>query len=73
MSENIRTTPLRLRPSEHRTILFVGDLITAIASVFAALFTWRQYNLYVFQNLYAQYLADDLIPREARRLAESQT
>ena len=73
MSENVRTTPLRLRPSEHRTILFVGDLITAVASVFAALYTWRQYNLYVFQILYAQYLADDLVPREARRLAESQT
>ena len=47
MSENVRTTPLRLRPSEHRTILFVGDLITAVASVFAALYTWRQYNLSV--------------------------
>jgi exopolysaccharide biosynthesis polyprenyl glycosylphosphotransferase len=47
MSENVRTTPLRLRPSEHRTILFVGDLITAVSSVFAALYTWRQYNLSV--------------------------
>lgn len=47
MSENIRTTPLRLRPSEHRTILIVGDLITAVISVFAALYTWRQYNLSV--------------------------
>ena len=44
MAENVRTTPLRLRPSEHRTILFIGDLITAIVSVFAALYTWRQYN-----------------------------
>src|SRR5262245_2242203 len=44
MAENVRTTPLRLRPSEHRTILFIGDLITAIVSVFTALYTWRQYN-----------------------------
>ncbi|MEO5888166.1 MAG: sugar transferase [Anaerolineales bacterium] len=73
MAENIRTAPLRLRPSEHRTILVVGDLITASISVFAALFTWRQYNLYVNQVLYARYIAEDVIPREARRLADSQT
>jgi exopolysaccharide biosynthesis polyprenyl glycosylphosphotransferase len=73
MAENIRTAPLRLRPSEHRTILVVGDLITASISVFAALFTWRQYNLYVNQVLYANYIAEDVIPREARRLADSQT
>jgi len=43
MADNIRTTPLRLRPSEHRTILFVGDLLMAIGSVFAAIETWRIY------------------------------
>jgi exopolysaccharide biosynthesis polyprenyl glycosylphosphotransferase len=47
MADNIRTTPLRLRPSEHRAILFIGDLLMAVASVFAALYTWRQYNLSV--------------------------
>jgi exopolysaccharide biosynthesis polyprenyl glycosylphosphotransferase len=47
MADNIRTTPLRLRPSEHRTILFVGDLVMAIISVFAAIETWRRYNLFV--------------------------
>ena len=46
MAENIRTTPLRLRPSEHRALLFIGDLVMSIISVFAALETWRQYNLY---------------------------
>lgn len=45
MAENIRTTPLRLRPSEHRTILFIGDLLMAVVSVFAAVETWRRYNL----------------------------
>ena len=45
MAENIRTTPLRLRPSEHRTILFIGDLLMAAISVFAAIETWRRYNL----------------------------
>lgn len=47
MADNIRTTPLRLRPTEYRNILFTGDLLMAIASVFAALYTWRQYNYYV--------------------------
>jgi len=46
MAENIRTTPLRLRPSEHRTILFIGDLLTSVASVFAALYVWRLYSNY---------------------------
>ena len=47
MAENVRTTPLRLRPSEHRAILFIGDLLMSIASVFAALETWRRYNFNV--------------------------
>ena len=50
MAENIRTTPLRLRPSEYRSILLIGDLVMAVASVFAALYTWRQYNYYVLLN-----------------------
>jgi len=73
MAEHVRTTPLRLRPNEHRAILFTGDLLMALASVFLALYTWGQYNLYVYKILYAQYLADGIIPRLARQLAESQT
>ncbi len=73
MADHVRTTPLRLRPNEHRTILFAGDLLMALASVFLALYTWRQYNLYVFDVLYAQYIAQGIIPRLARQLAESQT
>jgi exopolysaccharide biosynthesis polyprenyl glycosylphosphotransferase len=46
MADNIRTSPLRLRPSEHRAILFIGDLLTSVASIFAALYTWRQYSNY---------------------------
>ncbi|HXF86630.1 MAG TPA: sugar transferase [Anaerolineales bacterium] len=46
MADNIRTTPLRLRPSEHRTILFLGDLLMAALAVLAALYTWRQYSDY---------------------------
>jgi len=73
MADNIRTTPLRLRPNEHRTILFMGDLLMAVGSIFLSLYTWSQYNLYVYQILYAQYIAEGLIPRAARELAESQT
>jgi exopolysaccharide biosynthesis polyprenyl glycosylphosphotransferase len=43
MADNIRTTPLRLQPSEHRAILFMGDMLMAVASVFAAIETWRFY------------------------------
>ncbi len=73
MADHIRTTPLRLRPNEHRTILFAGDLLMALASVFLALFTWRQYNLYVFQILFAKYIAEGIKLAPARQLAESQT
>src|SRR6185503_18906700 len=64
MAENIRTAPLRLRPSEHRTILVVGDLITASISVFAALFTWRQYSVSV---RLAQLLANGVPPGRAQQ------
>jgi exopolysaccharide biosynthesis polyprenyl glycosylphosphotransferase len=47
MADNIRTTPLRLRPSEYRFVLWLGDLLMAIAALFAALYTWREYNFYV--------------------------
>ena len=48
MADNIRTSPaLRLRPNEHRTILFIGDLLMGLVSVFSAIETWKQYNIYV--------------------------
>ena len=55
MAENLRTAPLRLRPSEHRTLLFLGDLVLSIVSVFAALSVWRAYNYNVqYQALLAE-------------------
>jgi exopolysaccharide biosynthesis polyprenyl glycosylphosphotransferase len=58
MAENIRTTPLRLRATEYRNILFTGDLLMAIASVFAALYVWRQYNYYgILADLLARGIA----------------
>src|SRR5512138_1222549 len=73
MAENIRTTPLRLRPNEHRAILLVGDLLMAISSLFLSLYTWGRYNQYVYQILYNGYIAQGYIPREARILAEGRT
>jgi exopolysaccharide biosynthesis polyprenyl glycosylphosphotransferase len=73
MADHVRTTPLRLRPNEHRAILFVGDLLMALASVFLALYTWRQYNLYSYGVLYNQYLAQGYGPRVAQQLAAGQT
>jgi exopolysaccharide biosynthesis polyprenyl glycosylphosphotransferase len=73
MAENIRTTPLRLRPSEYRSILFIGDLFMAIVSVFAALYTWSQYSLYQYQISFDEYIAQGFGPSRARQLAEGQT
>lgn len=67
MADNIRTTPLRLRPSEYRSVLWLGDLLMAIASVFAALYTWKQYNFLVRVE---QFLNDGEPLGRARRLAE---
>jgi len=67
MADNIRTTPLRLRPSEYRSILFIGDLITAVVSVFAALSTWRQYNYFV---RYTELIQRGVPPGRAGQQAE---
>jgi len=44
---NHHPTRLRLRPDEHRVLLFIGDLLMSTASVFAAIYTWREYQRYV--------------------------
>jgi exopolysaccharide biosynthesis polyprenyl glycosylphosphotransferase len=66
MADNIRTAPLRLRPSEYRSILWLGDLVMAVASVFAALYTWRQYNYYVRLD---ELLARGIVPSRAEAQA----
>lgn len=37
---------LRLRPSEQRTILLVGDFIASVAAMAGAIYFWYQYSLY---------------------------
>ena len=67
MAENIRTTPLRIRPSEYRSILLIGDLSMAIISVLAALATWRQYNYFV---RYTELIQRGVPPGRAGQQAE---
>jgi exopolysaccharide biosynthesis polyprenyl glycosylphosphotransferase len=70
MADNIRTTPLRLRPSEHRAILFMGDLFMAIASVFAAVVTWSQYLQYKFAAEIAKNIIAGMSPERAQVFAQ---
>lgn len=37
---------LRLRPSEQRTVLLIGDFIASVAAMTGAIFFWYQYSLY---------------------------
>lgn len=37
---------LRLRPSEHRLLLLIGDLIASVGAELLALYLWQQYSIY---------------------------
>src|SRR5687768_13744831 len=41
-----RSSSVRLRPGEHRIILFLGDLLMGVVSVSGAILTWIEYNRY---------------------------
>jgi FlaA1/EpsC-like NDP-sugar epimerase len=59
-----QTPRLRLRPSEHRGLLFIGDLLMSVASVFAAIYTWREYQRYLL-------VADELKPKVIEQLMQN--
>lgn len=61
---NHQAARLRLRPSEHRALLFIGDLLMSVVSVFSAIYTWREYQRYVL-------LAGDLKPKVVEQLLEN--
>ena len=61
---NHQTPRLRLRPSEHRGLLFVGDLLMGVISDFAAIYTWQEYQRYIL-------LADDLKPKVVEQLMQN--
>lgn len=64
MADQYPSSRLRLRPSEHRALLFIGDLIMAVASVFAAILTWREYSRLVL-------LADNIKRGVVERLLDN--
>ena len=64
MANQSPASRLRLRPSEHRALLFIGDLVMAVASVFSAILTWREYSRLVL-------LADNIKPGVVERLLEN--
>src|SRR5229473_8374043 len=43
-----RSRSFRLRPSEHRLLLILGDLVASIAAVFAGLHIWK---LFIIRDL----------------------
>jgi exopolysaccharide biosynthesis polyprenyl glycosylphosphotransferase len=45
MADSVRSA-LRLRPSEHRLLLVIGDLLASSAAVLLALYVWQQYSIY---------------------------
>ena len=55
--------PFRLRPSEQRTVLMVGDLLAAIGAMFASVYIWYQYRLY-------QLIQTGIPPWRAQRFIE---
>ena len=66
MADNIRTTPIRLRPSEHRAILFIGDLLMGTISMLTALYSWR---VYLISVKVAELISRAMAPERAEQLA----
>lgn len=46
MAERARPVGLRLRPNEHRTLLFVGDLVASTLAAVGAYYSWLGYAWY---------------------------
>lgn len=56
---------LRLRPSEQRTVLLIGDFIASVAATVGAIFFWYQYSLYrLVQNGVKPNVAERIIQIE---------
>ena len=54
---------LRLRPSEQRTVLLIGDFIASTAATVGAIYFWYQYSLYRLIN-------DGIKPNVAERIIQ---
>ncbi|HUI88105.1 MAG TPA: sugar transferase [Anaerolineales bacterium] len=53
MADTASRPRFRLRSSEHRILLILGDLVASIASDFAAIYTWR---FYLYYRLISEHL-----------------
>ena len=62
MAEIVRPS-LRLRPSEQRVVLLLGDLLASVTAMFGALEFWRRYSLY-------QLVAAGMPPNRAERILD---
>jgi len=57
---------LRLRPSEQRTVLLIGDFISSVAAMAGAILFWYQYSLYILlQSGVKPNVAERIIQIEA--------
>ncbi len=65
MADTLRPS-LRLRPSEQRTILVVGDLIASAGAMFLSLYIWYEFSLY-------RLIQSGLTPARAARTLEVNT
>lgn len=69
MADTIPARPrLRLRPSEHRLLLLLGDLVASISAAFLAYYVWYQYS---FNQLILQLIAQGIKPERAEVLARN--
>jgi len=58
---DIHRPSLRLRPSEQRSILMVGDFIASVSAMGGAIYFWYQYSLY-------KLIESGMTPGRAERL-----
>ncbi len=65
MVDNTSRPSFRLRSSEHRILLILGDLVASIASDFAAIYVWR---LYLYHKLLSEHYNYYIRPERAWEL-----
>jgi exopolysaccharide biosynthesis polyprenyl glycosylphosphotransferase len=65
MADNTSRPSFRLRSSEHRILLILGDLVASIASDFAAIYLWR---LYLYHKLLSEHYNYYIRPERAWEL-----
>lgn len=67
MADTLRPR-LRLRPSEHRFLLLLGDLLASVSATLLAYYVWQQFSLY---KLIADLVARGIKPERAEDIARN--